>query len=268
MVAKTTLALVRRPVTAIEKVAPGARQIISGMVTEVLVIARREAQKVEAIFTRGLEYEKSGQYDKAFIAYKGAAEQGHLRAQYKLGQFYLYGEGTEENEKEGIAWLNRALDRGLGMAGFVLGNYFSHALLPNYEEALKYFQRSVDLGCQNSHLNLTYVQEKLGKASQRCETAVVQGAAEKGDSKACFVMATRCLEGIGVQQSATEAFRWFTLAAETGDSADAWCYLGCMLESGQGVSANLNEAIKCLRRASELGNDVAYSRLIELNVVD
>jgi TPR repeat protein len=268
---RNTFAIERRPVSAIEKVAPGARQIICGMVAEVLVIARREANELEALYRRGVEYEKGGEHNHAFIVYKTAAEQGYLRAQYKLGQCYLHGQGTEGNEKEGIAWLKKALDRGLGIAGFCLGNYFTHALLPDYHEALKYFQRSVDLGCQHSMHNLAYVQEKLGKAGQTSETAAVQGAAERaerGDSSACFEMATRCLEGVGVQQSATEAFRWFREAAEQGDNADAWCYLGCMLETGQGVPANLNEAIECLRRASELGNDVAYSRLIELNVVD
>ena len=265
---KNAFALVRRPVSAIEKVAPGARQIIYDMVAEVLVIARREANELEALYRRGVEYEKGGEHNQAFIVYKTAAEEGHLRAQYKLGQCYLHGEGTEGNENEGIAWLNKALDRGLGIAGFCLGNYFTHALLPNYHEALKYFQRSVDLGCQHSIHNLAYVQEKLGKAGQTSETAAVQRAAERGDSNACFEMAARCLEGVGVPQSAAEAFRWFREAAELGDNADAWCYLGCMLETGQGVPANLNEAIDCLRRASELGNDVAYSRLIELNVAD
>jgi uncharacterized protein len=263
-----TFTLARRPASALEKVAPGARQIICGMVADVLVIARREANALEVLYSQGVEYEKGGEHKQAFMLYKQAAEQGHVRAHFKLGQCYLYGIGTEVNEHEGIAWLNKALDKGLGIAGLCLGNYYSTQLLPNYHEALKYFQRSVDLGYERAVQNLANVRERLRKAGQTSEAAAVQRAAERGDSNACFEMATRCLEGVGVPQSAAEVFRWFRKAAEQGDNADAWCYLGFMLESGKGVPANLNEAIECLRRASELGNDVAYSRLIELNVED
>jgi TPR repeat protein len=259
-------ALAQRPPSALERAGPGAKRIVCGMVAEVLVLARREASELEAIYQQGVEHEKRGQENQAFGFYRRAAERGHLRAQYKLGQCYLYGAGVGGDEGQGLVWLKRALDGGLGRAGFVLGNHFYHRLVPNYHEAMKYFQKAVDLGDQPSILNLATVREKLGESGKAGETAAVQRAAEDGDPTACFEMGTRCLEGIGMPQSATQAFLWFRQAAEQGEHAEAWCYMGFMLETGQGMASDFKEAIECFRRAAELGNDVAYSRLVELNV--
>jgi TPR repeat protein len=265
---KNDFALVPRPPTALERAGPGAKRIVFSMVAEVLVIARREASELEAMYRRGLEYEKCGEQNQALDFYKRAAERGHLWAQYKLGQCFLYGIGVQEHKSEGIAWLQKALDRGLGRAGWILGNHYSLALVPNYHEALKCYQRGVELGEERAAQGLANVQERLGKPDETTETAAVKKAAASGDPDACFEMGTRCLEGAGVSQDATAAFRWFREAAAQGDNAEAWCYMGFMLETGQGVTTDLNEAIECFRRASELGNDVAYSRLIELNVRD
>lgn len=263
---KNDFALVLRPLNALEEASPGAKRIIISMVAETLIVARRKADEAEALYHCGLELQRSADHDQAVSYYKKAAETGHLIAQYKLGRCYLYGEGVALNVVEAIKWLQKSLDGGFGRAGLVLGNHFSvGSLLPDYHEAQKCFQRGVDLGDEYCVQKLADVREKLGKAD---ETAVLQRAAEGGNADASFKMATRCLEGIGVPQSAMEAFRWFREAAEQGDDVDAWCYMGFMLENGQGVSADLPKAIECYRHASELGNDAAYSRLIELGAED
>ena len=260
MNATDNVALVRRPPSALEKAEPGAKRILSGRIADAVALARRQADELKAIFQRALEFAQRGEHGQAFEFYRQGAEKGHLHAQYKLGRCYLHGEGVTQSESAGIAWLEKALERGLWRAGFALGNYFHFLFLPNYGEAIKYYQRAVDLGGRGAE-NVANILERLGKAR---ETPEVLKSAEQGDVEACYEMGQRCLEGLGVTQNAIEAFRWFREAAEQGENADAWCYMGFMLESGHGTPANVNEAIECFHSASELGSDVAHSRLTEL----
>lgn len=219
--------LIPRPEGSLANTAAGAKRIMSAMVGETLDVVRRGADEAEAIFQQGLEEGKGGARGQAFDHYKRAAEMGHLGAQYKLGQCYLRGDSVTENEIEGVAWLKRALDTGYARAGFVLGFHFRHSLLPNLSEAFKYYKRAVELGCERSAENLAEVQTRLNEASN---TDAVQSAAEGGCSDACYEMGMRCLEGIGISQSLTEAVLWFRKAGELGNASAqswlAWYYQG------------------------------------------
>ena len=53
---------------------------------------------------------ESRDYDKAFQLYNQAARWGHKGAQYVVGEMYIRGEGTEQNEVMGLAWLEVAAE--------------------------------------------------------------------------------------------------------------------------------------------------------------
>ena len=53
---------------------------------------------------------EAGKYDQAFELYNQAAHWGHKGAQYVLGELYLRGEGTQQNEVVGLAWLEVAAE--------------------------------------------------------------------------------------------------------------------------------------------------------------
>ena len=121
-------ALVPRPLGTLEKAEPGAKRILSGMVADTLAVARREADELELMLRRALEFENRGEHKQAFELYEQVAEKGHLNTQYKLGQCYLRGQGVSQSESAGIAWLEKALERGHELAAFAFGLLFSFPL--------------------------------------------------------------------------------------------------------------------------------------------
>src|SRR5665213_894257 len=75
---KNDFALVRKPSSAVEKAAPGAKSILSGMVTDILAVAHVEDAKT--LFIRGLTYysDDGSAQDrvKAIKWFRKAAEHG------------------------------------------------------------------------------------------------------------------------------------------------------------------------------------------------
>lgn len=69
--------------------------------------------------------------------------------------------------------------------------------------------------------------------------------------------------GIDVEKNSNEAIRWWTLAAEKGDS-DAQYMVGICYAEGYGVEKDLDEAIKWLELAMDQGDDDATKYLDEL----
>jgi TPR repeat protein len=67
-------------------------------------------------------------------------------------------------------------------------------------------------------------------------------------------------EGLTVSQSYTQAFKWFSLAANQGHAA-AQEALGMMYFRGVGVARNYQAALKLLRKAAGQGLDTAENQL-------
>jgi hypothetical protein len=67
-------------------------------------------------------------------------------------------------------------------------------------------------------------------------------------------------KGQGVDKNDTEAFKWFTKAAEQGN-AQAQCSLGVMYVHGQGVTQDDTEAFKWFTKAAEQGEAGAQANL-------
>ena len=69
--------------------------------------------------------------------------------------------------------------------------------------------------------------------------------------------------GQGVEQSDTEAVKWYRKGAEAGN-AEAMSNLGWMYDNGQGVEQSETEAVKWYRKAAEAGDYWAKEQLIRL----
>ena len=69
--------------------------------------------------------------------------------------------------------------------------------------------------------------------------------------------------GKGVEQSDTEAVKWYRKGAEAGND---WAIynLGYMYENGRGVAQSELEAVKWYRKAADAGNDWAKEQLSNL----
>src|ERR1035437_1700410 len=102
--------LIVRPGSAVEKAAPGAKRILSGMVADTLaLIPERVNAETEGWIEKGNSCFdlasregnhdfKSGKYAEAVKWYRKAAERKHAKAQCFLGICYKSGWGVVEDE--------------------------------------------------------------------------------------------------------------------------------------------------------------------------
>ncbi|MFO1123644.1 MAG: peptidoglycan-binding protein [Hyphomicrobiales bacterium] len=84
-------------------------------------------------------------------------------------------------------------------------------------------------------------------------TLALRQAAARGDAEAQFVIASRYLDGQGVEQNLPEAARWFERAA-TGGLAPAQYRIGTLLERGKGMPQDIAAALLWYQRAAAAGN--------------
>jgi uncharacterized protein len=63
-------------------------------------------------------------YAEAMKWLRKSAEQGHTRAQCRIGFAYEHGEGVPQDYAEAVNWYRKAADQGDGNAQVLLGNMY------------------------------------------------------------------------------------------------------------------------------------------------
>jgi len=90
--------------------------------------------------------------------------------------------------------------------------------------------------------------------------ALVPMLAENGDGMSQSALGYIYKNGEGVKQDYSEAFKWFSLAADQGGEV-AQEYLGDMYFNGEGVEQDYSEAYKWCSLAADKGNSNALFAL-------
>ena len=144
----------------------------------------------EAMFLIGLLYDNgegvAQDYNKAKEWYLGAAKLGYAPAQTNLGWLLQMGTSTELSDKEAAEWYMKAANQGYAPAQYDLG--------------------------------LLYYTGRGGiPKDPRVAAAWFRRAAEQGYSPAQNGLAKMCQYGQGVLVSLIQAYKWFYLAAESGN---------------------------------------------------
>jgi TPR repeat protein len=102
---------------------------------------------------------------------------------------------------------------------------------------------------------VAYESGEYGKAFQ-----ILKHNAERGDSRAQYLLGTLYRIGKGVPPDEHDAFRWYKLAAEDG-LLEAQYQIGMMYLQGEGVTSNDEEALKWLWKAASRGHPQAAETL-------
>ena len=199
----------------------------------------------DAQFILGMYHtEKEG--DSVYLITQ-AAESGHAEAQYVLGNCYYLGTcTTPENKTVAVKWYRMAAEQGFAKALYKLGCCYSlgHGVRKNEETAFILFHKSAKQGFIKS-------QFELGK---------------------CY------MEGIGVLEDKKESLKWFRKAAKQGHSQSKmilkkeakralfrkWNEKARRYYEGDGVSQNIQEAIKYYCKAANQGNIKAGFELAKI----
>jgi TPR repeat protein len=200
----------------------------------------RKADKILAEAERLLEGwhdEKADRYilateeerRKGYAVLLPLAESGNAKAQLKLGQCFLRGNGVAEDKKLAVKWLERAAKQGLDDAQYELGSYYlklyeswQDRRVSNLRLAHKWIKKASDQGYYWVRLHGALEQCTLAyQRRARAQFRQVLAAAEAGNAEAQHAVFVGYLGGYGVKADAEKAAFWHRKFEEQQDD-----YLG------------------------------------------
>ncbi|MEL7272375.1 MAG: peptidoglycan-binding protein [Pseudomonadota bacterium] len=156
------------------------------------LVAAASSGDPKALFQVGMRYSDGTDVKRNMTEsakyFTAAAEKGFAPAQYSIGSLYEKGIGVERDVAKAAEWYEKAADQGNARAMHnlavihAMGN--PPAIQPNMDRAVGWFQKAADYGIKDSQFNL----------------GILYG------------------QGMGVPQNLSESYKWFALAAKTGDS--------------------------------------------------
>ena len=101
-------------------------------------------------------------------------------------------------------------------------------------------------------------QSNVNVPTEYCEELVK--LAEEGNAEAQTRLGTFLLNGNGVTKNIEEAIKWYQKAVEQGN-AEAQAYLGVCYQNGNGVAQSHSKAVELYRKAAEQGNTIGQNNL-------
>lgn len=163
---------------------------------------------------------KRGEYSAALRELRPLAEQGNAKAQFFLGEMYLYGFGVPQDDREAVKWYRRAAEQGAALAQRQLGIMYAEGLgVPqDYREAVKWNRLAAEQGNARAQLGLGRMYFEGQGVPQDHQAAVrwLRRAAEQGNATAQHNLGAMYANGQGVPQDYVQAHLWFNLAAARG----------------------------------------------------
>lgn len=177
------------------------------------------------------------------------AKSGEAEAQNALGEAYYDGKGVTENLTEAVKWFTKAAEQENAKAEYNLGNcyYYGYGVYENYGEAEKWYTKAAEQGCAEAQNSLGYYYE-INELNPKKAVEWYTKAAEQGLRIAQCNLGVCYKNGNGVEKNLEEAIKWYTKAADQG-YAEAQYYLGKAYDKGEGVAKNDSEAMKWYLKA-------------------
>ena len=211
---------------------------------------------------------------------KSKAEQGDIESQFELGKYYAENKGIQYSVDEANKWFLRAAEQGHSESQLKLGNFYCnkynvlfydinpyrapiiryscpHPYEPtyrDYEDAIKWYQKSESSGNLNAQMYLAKIQFLNGHYNE--SFAYYMKSAIKGNAEAQFWVGLFYEKGKCVDKNCNEAVKWYRQSAKQ-NNALGQLYLGRCYFEGNGVPKKHILALKLFFEASERGNETA-----------
>lgn len=227
-------------------------------------------------------------YSQAFSEFLPIANQGDFRSQYYVGYLYLNGLGIPQDTKEGLNYLQKAVDQNYDMAQSLMAFLYSEGqVVPkdmskalslyssaaiqnnisanlnlgvmyytgegvekNYAKALEYFKK---VPVKAKPIVCRYMGDIYLNSSLRDYDKAVENyriSASQGDLNSFFTLGEIYRKGQGVPKNTSEAFRFYEYAASRNYSP-AQYMLGILYANGTGVPRDIYKAYAWLSMAVE-----------------
>ena len=193
-----------------------------------------------------------------------AAEQENAKAQYNLGICYYYGYGVYQNYGEAEKWYTKAAEQGYAEAQTSLGYYYEENHNP--KKAVEWYTKAAEQGLPIAQCNLGVCYKYGNGVEKNLEETIkwYTKAANQGYAQAQYYLGKAYDKGDGVEKNDSEAMKWY-LKAIKNNSPEAAYYYGAMLLEGnkqKGITKNIPEGVKYLRKAADLKNLDAINSLV------
>ncbi|MGF1649029.1 MAG: hypothetical protein ACFCUN_01100 [Hyphomicrobiaceae bacterium] len=149
-----------------------------------------------------------------------AATNGNASAEFEVGSRYAEGRGIDQDFKLAAQWYGRAAEKGFALAQYRLATLYERGLgVPRDLNAAKlWYMKAADQGTVKAMHNLAVLTAGQSTPDYRSAAIWFRRAAELGLSDSQFNIAILHQNGLGVAKDASEAYRWFSLAAKAGDT--------------------------------------------------
>ena len=199
---------------------------------------------------------------------------------YMLGWIMAYNE-TEEDDAEAASWLEKAVEKGITWADFILGDMYAkgQGVPQDYDKAVELYKQSADGGDSLSMQRLGEIYENgsYGQKINLEETLKWYKLAAENDYDGAQESVARVLQAMydlawnykngenGAEKNEEEAIRYFELIAEdesTGDemAGNACFYLGYILAHNE-TEEDDTEAVSWYEKSMKKGNVDAITNL-------
>lgn len=204
--------------------------------------------------------------------FKKSAEAGYVDSMLELGEYY---QSTLFDTEKSKYWLLKAVECGNAEAMNRLGVMCADDIEPNYEEAIKWYKKAIELNQPNAYRNLalcyrdgTGVKKDLKKAEELLAKAAELGIADADEIKENMFAsednnlvdeANKLLE----EGNQKEAVAIYKKLAIKGNMRAQGNYGRCFLNAW-GVKQNLKEGVSWLEKSAEQGSAWSCLRLAEV----
>ena len=197
------------------------------------------------------------------------AKSGEAEAQNALGEAYYDGKGVTENLTEAVKWFTKAAEQENAKAQYNLGICYYYGYGVQYRdrrEAVKWYTKAAEQGLPMAQCNLGVCYENGNGVEKNFEEAVkwYTKAANQEYARAQYNLALSYDKGEGVAKNDSEAMKWYLKAVKNNYPQAAYYYGGMLLEGNKqkGVTKNIPEGVKYLRKAADLKNLDAIQVLV------
>lgn len=231
--------------------------------------------KAELVFRRGLSFmqvmDGDPDYSQAVSCFREAAELGHVKAMYHLGQCYYYGWGVDQSYDFAIQYFREASEKGHAMAQFryaicLDAGYGSQGR--KVEEAIKWYERSACQGVTGSKNNVACIylfndptgyligtsdKKELGYPGFYSKgVQYLKDCEKEGISEALMNLGRIYEDGIIVRQDFSKAVAYYNKAIANG-VYEAYANLGNCYYNGLGVKQDVKKAFELYQLAAQKG---------------
>jgi len=152
-----------------------------------------------------------------------AASSGDPKALFQLGMRYSDGKDTKRNMGESAKWFEESANLGFAPAQYSIGSLFEKGIGVKRDlgKATSWYEKAAAQGNARAMHNLAVINATGNPPEIKpdIDTAVTwfKQAADFGIKDSQFNLGILYGQGMGVPQNLKESYKWFALAAKTGD---------------------------------------------------